>query len=190
MRTKDEGKINRIYQATVDLVMQVGIAGATIPKIAKKAGMASGTLYIYFENKEDLLRQLYLHLKSEMVSVTFGALDKSAPFKLQMFQLWKELLAMAVEKYPERIFLEQYKISPFYDEQVMEASIGWVKQAEDFLEEGKNQLLVKDIQKDLVYSMMYGFLNELAVQHRRGLFHLNDHRIGDSFGLLWDAIKA
>ena len=50
MREKDPEKIQKIYNATLELVMEEGIDAINISKIAKKSKVASGTLYIYFEN--------------------------------------------------------------------------------------------------------------------------------------------
>lgn len=47
-----------------------GLAGARLEDIAKRAGVAKGTIYLYFENKEDLFR--------EMVQVTMGAAIEEA----------------------------------------------------------------------------------------------------------------
>ncbi|MDB4867155.1 MAG: TetR family transcriptional regulator [Cohnella sp.] len=35
-------------------------------KIAKKAGVSASTIYVYFENKEDMLNKLYLSIKKKM----------------------------------------------------------------------------------------------------------------------------
>ncbi|BDC99512.1 TetR/AcrR family transcriptional regulator [Persicobacter psychrovividus] len=190
MRIKDEGKIARIYEATIQLVNEIGIVGATIPKIAKAAGMASGTLYIYFENKEALLRALYLDLKTKVMQVTFEEIDPQQPFKLQLFQLWKELIDFSVAHQPQRIFMEQYKQSPYYDSTVRAASGEWLLRADAFLAEGRRQLLIKDAPHDLVFNLMYGYLTALATAQHQKEIVLTSAKIEASFQLLWDAIKA
>ena len=53
MRVRDEQKIELVHAATLNLVARIGLAGLTISMIAKEAGVAAGTIYIYFKNKED-----------------------------------------------------------------------------------------------------------------------------------------
>ncbi|GGA40695.1 hypothetical protein GCM10010917_27430 [Paenibacillus physcomitrellae] len=42
-------------------------ASASTIKIAKKAGVAEGILFVYFPTKDDLLNQLFLDLKSDLM---------------------------------------------------------------------------------------------------------------------------
>ena len=59
MRLKDEQKIDLFFASTLILVGQVGLVGLTMPLIAKQSGVAIGTLYIYFKNKDDLLVSIF-----------------------------------------------------------------------------------------------------------------------------------
>lgn len=44
-----------IYDAVINLLIRDGSQGLTMDRVATEAGVAKGTLYIYFENKEKLL---------------------------------------------------------------------------------------------------------------------------------------
>jgi len=49
VKPRDDKKVEQIYKATLLLVTEKGLAGITMSEIAKEAGLATGTLYIYFE---------------------------------------------------------------------------------------------------------------------------------------------
>jgi AcrR family transcriptional regulator len=49
----------------VQEIAEAGL-GAPTAKIARRAGLATGTLFTYFANKEKLLNELYLELKIEV----------------------------------------------------------------------------------------------------------------------------
>jgi TetR/AcrR family transcriptional regulator of autoinduction and epiphytic fitness len=53
---KTEMTRKEIVKAAVDEFLEVGIARATMDKIAKRAGLAKGTLYLYFPSKDALLQ--------------------------------------------------------------------------------------------------------------------------------------
>jgi AcrR family transcriptional regulator len=53
---KTEMTRKEIVKAAVDEFLEVGIARATMDKIAKRAGLAKGTLYLYFASKDALLQ--------------------------------------------------------------------------------------------------------------------------------------
>ncbi len=51
-----EFRTRAIEAATVRVIAEKGLAGATMQAIAEEAGVAKGTLYLYFENRADLLQ--------------------------------------------------------------------------------------------------------------------------------------
>ncbi|WP_227874263.1 TetR/AcrR family transcriptional regulator [Tumebacillus algifaecis] len=59
MRTIAQKKNNEKYEAilgaAVKVIGQAGYHNAPISKIAREAGVADGTVYLYFKNKEDIL---------------------------------------------------------------------------------------------------------------------------------------
>lgn len=73
-RTADKRK--RILQAAVGVFARKGYFAARVSEIAKKAGVADGTIYLYFRNKEDILVSLFDDLMSEHVQAVKEALPK------------------------------------------------------------------------------------------------------------------
>lgn len=59
MRHKDEDKARRIKEAVIRLVLEQGFEGASVSKIAKEAGVSPSTVYVYYENKEQMLASIY-----------------------------------------------------------------------------------------------------------------------------------
>jgi AcrR family transcriptional regulator len=64
-RPRSEDKRSAILASATELVAAQGL-GAPTAKIAKHAGVAEGTLFTYFDNKDDLLNQLYLAIKTDL----------------------------------------------------------------------------------------------------------------------------
>lgn len=62
-RPRSEDKRNAILAAATRVVASEGVSAATA-RISKVAGVAEGTLFTYFDNKDVLLNELYLHLKA------------------------------------------------------------------------------------------------------------------------------
>ena len=57
--TKNGSKSDRIIDAAVKVIAHHGYHGAKVTAIAKEAGVADGTIYLYFKNKEHLLIELF-----------------------------------------------------------------------------------------------------------------------------------
>ncbi|WP_281658309.1 TetR/AcrR family transcriptional regulator [Halobacillus sp. Cin3] len=56
---KNKPKFKQIIDAAVEVIAENGYHSSQVSKIAKKAGVADGTIYLYFKNKEDILVSLF-----------------------------------------------------------------------------------------------------------------------------------
>ncbi len=74
MRTKDDNKRLAIRHATVQEAIQSGLKSASVARIAARAGVSAGTIYLYFPNKEMLLQEVYIDIKLEFHRVLMGAI--------------------------------------------------------------------------------------------------------------------
>ena len=68
MRTKDLDKQQRIKEAMMSLILDEGINGASVSKIARKAGVSPATIYVYYDNKEDMLEEVFCECTRESYS--------------------------------------------------------------------------------------------------------------------------
>lgn len=78
-----------IYDAVIDVLMRDGMQGLTMDRVAREAGVAKGTLYIYFENKDKLLEAAvdasFDPLGRQLIDLLTG--DVSPDMKLAEFTL-------------------------------------------------------------------------------------------------------
>ncbi len=68
MRVKNEEKRTQLLKAAIKLFAEKGFEQTRITEIAEMAGMAPGSVYTYFENKEDLLFQMIASLWNDLSS--------------------------------------------------------------------------------------------------------------------------
>ena len=190
MKLRDENKINRIYKATLTLVKQNGLAGTTMQAVAKEAKIATGTLYIYFENKESLVVSLFNKCIKESAAIVFNGFDATAPFKVGIKTIWLNVLHHKVSNFDQTIFLEQCFHSPFIDDNTRSAAKKLLFPLRELLERGKKEKLVKDIETFWLISFFIGYINEIA---KRVTYHrkkLTTEILDINFQMCWDGIKA
>ncbi|KYG58123.1 TetR/AcrR family transcriptional regulator [Planococcus maritimus] len=72
MVKKDKPKYKQIIDAAVIVIAENGYHQAQVSKIAKQAGVADGTIYLYFKNKEDILISVF----EEKMGVFVSELEK------------------------------------------------------------------------------------------------------------------
>jgi TetR/AcrR family fatty acid metabolism transcriptional regulator len=97
-RTTD--KRARIMDAAIHVFAERGFHTATVAEIARAAGVADGTIYLYFKGKDDLLLRVFDEKMTQLLAEAREGLSRepSAPQKLHRFiQLHLQL----VERNPE-----------------------------------------------------------------------------------------
>lgn len=62
MRVREGNKEKDILEAAIKVFAEVGYHKAKISKIAEVAGVATGSVYVYFEDKEDILLKIFEHI--------------------------------------------------------------------------------------------------------------------------------
>ncbi|MBW7981164.1 TetR/AcrR family transcriptional regulator [Enterobacillus tribolii] len=75
-RPKSEEKKQALLEAATAAIAQLGISAPT-SLIARKAGVAEGTLFRYFATKDELLNGVYLFLKQDLCQFTLENIDSS-----------------------------------------------------------------------------------------------------------------
>jgi TetR/AcrR family fatty acid metabolism transcriptional regulator len=84
-RRRTEDKRRRILQAAVKVFARKGYFGARVADVARRAGVADGTIYLYFRNKEHILVSLFDEVMAEHVLKARRELAavEGAPARLQ-----------------------------------------------------------------------------------------------------------
>jgi TetR/AcrR family fatty acid metabolism transcriptional regulator len=82
-----QDKRARIVDAAVHVFAEHGFFNATIAQIAREAGVADGTIYLYFKSKDELLFRLFDEKMSALLEEAKGQLAKEpdAPSRLTRF---------------------------------------------------------------------------------------------------------
>ena len=57
-KRRPKARADEILTAAIEVFGEVGFARAKLDDVAKKAGVSKGTLYLYFDSKEELFRRL------------------------------------------------------------------------------------------------------------------------------------
>lgn len=93
-RKKEPKSVHRetIAAAASELFAQKGIAASSMDDIAKAAGYSKATLYVYFENKEEIIAVLVRKSMKKLSSYLAAALDRHSSTKEQYQRICQGLL--------------------------------------------------------------------------------------------------
>ncbi|MGE7766557.1 TetR/AcrR family transcriptional regulator [Peribacillus sp. NPDC096540] len=87
---RNRPKYNQIIDAAVIVIAQNGYYQAQVSKIAKQAGVADGTIYLYFKNKEDILISLFQEKMGYFVEQIEGELKGKTSASEKLYVLIKK----------------------------------------------------------------------------------------------------
>jgi AcrR family transcriptional regulator len=134
-RPLSEDKRNAILSAATEAVAALGI-GASTARIAKGAGVAEGSLFTYFSNKDDLLNQLYLHLKSEFRTMLIAGYPAEASVKDRCRHLWDRSIDWGATSPAKRKAMRQLTVSDKITEATRKAGAEGFRDMQAMLDEG------------------------------------------------------
>jgi TetR/AcrR family transcriptional regulator, fatty acid metabolism regulator protein len=93
---KNKPKYKQIIDAAVIAIAENGYHQAQVSKIAKQAGVADGTIYLYFKNKEDILISLFQEKMGnfvEKIEERIAGKDSAAEKLLMMVETHFKILS-------------------------------------------------------------------------------------------------
>ena len=123
---RNSDKKPQIIDAAIKVFAEKGFYNSKVADVARAAGIADGTIYLYFKNKDDLLISLFESKVEELLDTFKNALiglktakDKLNKFIRLYFQLMEEQQDLAevlqVELRQSSKFIKDYHPQKFFD---------------------------------------------------------------------------
>jgi AcrR family transcriptional regulator len=189
MRVKDEFKQDALFNATIKLVNEIGFAASSVSKIANEAKVSPATIYVYYENKEDLLVSTYVNIKQSVSKEILRNFNDSLPIRDILKNMWLNMFKY-IDSYPDHIqFSEQFSNSP-YSSLVNKSEVEkYFEPILNVLRRGVEQKIIKDVCHDILASFIFHPIITLSNQRTCKDFIRNEENIETAFTLAWDAIK-
>ena len=129
MRKKDDNKKEAIFEATISLLNEIGFYQISMSKIAKRAGVSVATIYVYFDDKDDMIRKLYLDVKNRVVSFAVKDFDTKKSIRENIEYSTRKLLDFIIEHKEYFLFVEQFLNSPLIQNLSIEDNVAEIGRA-------------------------------------------------------------
>jgi AcrR family transcriptional regulator len=100
-QARSRESVERLVRATVSILNKDGLQGATIPRIAARAGLAAGTVYRRFPDKDALLREVCLRLVEQNGQAQDTWLSPERWREATLSELCRSLVAMLLKTHAE-----------------------------------------------------------------------------------------
>jgi TetR/AcrR family fatty acid metabolism transcriptional regulator len=163
---KISDKRSRILDAAIKVFAERGFHSATVAEIAKAAGVADGTIYLYFKGKDDLLLRLFDEKMTELLAEARQeiAREKSAPARLRRFI---QLHLALVERNPDLaavLIVELRQSAQFLKAADRQKLAAYVDLIAEIVRDGQSSgELVDSVSPSVAKRAVFGALDELAL---------------------------
>src|SRR5664279_587210 len=90
-------KRDEIVRATLELIAEQGFHGAPMAMIAERAGVGTGTIYRYFENRDVLITELFRELEERLNPVIQEGYEPDKPIRERFLHAGTAILRYFIE---------------------------------------------------------------------------------------------
>lgn len=188
---KKSTKRDALLNSALTLFSEQGIHATSTASIAKHAGVANGTLFHHFENKQALVAALYIEIKQQLAAkLVINDTLADLSLKQQVANLWHKALTWAINHPKQLLYFQQVVTErALPQKQRLDAMKQELSILEMLITYGQTNGLIVDFPLDLL-------LDHCQSQMiASGLFFINNPQLvnnksyqNNAFELFWRAI--
>jgi len=179
---KTKPKYKQIIEAAVVVIAENGYHSSRVSKIAEQAGVADGTIYLYFKNKEDILVSLFKEKMGQFIERISASIKNLGNADEKLRQLIRMHFRQLSEDHNlavvAQLELRQSNLELRF--QINEVLKPYTMIIDEIIEEGMEQSIFRqDLHIPLVRQMIFGTLDEMVTtwvmkDHKYDLLSLAD----------------
>ncbi len=189
VRSLSTEKRERFLAAALKLFVAQGVQNTSTADIAREAGTAAGTLFLYFPTKQDLVNELVLWIARREADVVNAALSHSLSVRNTFFTIWDTSIHWLLENPDAYQYSQQVRDSGLISPQVALESGKLFAFYYDAIRKGLEAGTIKPYPVDLIGGFLYqsivAVMNHVRVQPDPQSI---TRAIQQGFDLFWDGI--
>lgn len=182
-------KKQRIIITMLELVVKQGVHATPISQVAKEANVAVGTIYHYFENKQQIIEEIYMMIFQDYGVVLMTNLPEDESFKKQFETMWLNLYNYFSSNPLAFRFMEFVAVPPIISKELIKLSATYIANIRDFFLKGINDKVLKDVPVRLLLQMAFGDVVSAMRLKVKEELEMNELQIQFALEMSWDSIK-
>jgi AcrR family transcriptional regulator len=191
VRELNAEKRERYLNAALMLFTSTGVQNTSTAEIARAAGTASGTLFLYFPTKIQLINELILMISKQVSDHINSLLDPSLSVRDSFFTIWDGSIRWFLQNMDAFKYSQQVRDSGFISDEVTMESGKYFSFYYETIQKGLVEGSIKPYPIDLIGGFLYqdiiAVMNHIRLQSDPVSV---DEAIQQGFELFWDGIKT
>lgn len=168
MRTRDTNKEEIVKQKAIEMLVKLGIEGFGMNRLAKECSVSVATLYIYYADKEDLIKKIGIEIGQNFFNEMVKDFSPTMPFKEGLRKQWENRSRFTIQ-HPLSVACWELLSHSSYRDIILEKSLyGFKTIMEVFIKNAIDKKELVCIPKEIFWSIAYGPLYTLLRFHNEG----------------------
>lgn len=185
-------KRQHLLDTALNLFVELGFHGTPTAKIAKEAGLSSGTLFYFFPTKDDLVTSLYVDIKGRMTAAIIESIEGETSIKGLIESYFKTPLFWALKNPVAFRFTVQFSNSPYLLQVAAKEVESHIAPFIEILKRGVKDGVLKKIDPELIFALVRGHtfsIHQYLIEHPASL-KKQSQIIETAFSIIWDMIAV
>ncbi len=124
MRPKNIEKEEAIRATALRIIAEEGLENLSMQKLAKEANISPRTIYLKYENKDDLLVKLFIEeVLGSYEAAVIQDFDEDMPFSEGVQKIWQNTFQYFIENRAAFVLMQYGKSSPLLNQSFQEKNI-------------------------------------------------------------------
>jgi TetR/AcrR family fatty acid metabolism transcriptional regulator len=162
--SKKNDKYQQILEAAIKIFARQGYFNSTISQIAREAGVADGTIYLYFKNKDDILDNFFSYKTGQVFSGFKQEVDRAdnALDKLKNL-IYRQLTEFEMNRDMAIVYQMETRLKRHLsDRKIKEMSKMYFDLVAEIVEQGQKEGVIRqNLQVNLVKQLIIGAVDEV-----------------------------
>jgi len=194
MRTRDINKEEIVKQKAIEMIVTQGVEGFGMNRLAKECGVSVATLYIYYSDKEDLIRKIGIEIGQNFFEKMFDGFATNMSFRDGLRNQWENRIYFNLNFPQQTTCFELLRHSTYGDAILQEVTGKYKQMMTEFMVLAIERKELISVPYEVFWSIAYGSLYSLLEFHRDGKsmsgksFVLNDKIKNEAFNLVLKAL--
>jgi AcrR family transcriptional regulator len=185
-RPRSEDKRNAILTAATQVFAERGL-GAPTSAIAAAAGVAEGTLFIYFPTKDELINVLYREIKLDVADAMMSGFPRRKSVRTRLEHVWDSFTRWGVANPLPQKALRQIEVWNGLSAESRATGTRPFAAIQQTAEEGVSQRIIQDLPQPFLAATMSA-LAETTMEFMRQHPKKADVYRTAGFRMLWNGV--
>lgn len=172
----------------LELLVEQGVHATPMSQLARESNVAIGTIYHHFENKEQIIEEIYRMIFKDFGVVMMTNLPETG-YKEQFETVWLNLYNYFVTNPLAFKFSEWVGVPPIISKDIVEKTKPHYENVKAFFLKGIKEKKLRDINLRLIMQLSYGNVVSAVRLKDKGELPMDDKQVKDAIKSSWDAIK-